>query len=310
MKLPSCFLEGTDGAKGDIRGGDGEVSRKHIAYRAFTTPNCTSQNLLAWSVIIIYFIKSTSMRHLYLALLISLIFLPGCNIPKVNIASTETEIITCTDLDDIDQVIPIATSIVNAHNNDKIWNLSTPVDTSRFFSIEDYFIDTKNKGRLVWLGFEAGISAGSANNLLMLFNCADTPVCIWSAQVGLINKDDIKDLNNDGIKEIVCTSRMMWMGECNESYTIFNFKGGQHNILFTANSQSFIDCGNENYNERYKKGDTLENKRDCLLMSPGQDKHCQVKQTHTLKIHNGGKTDIGVLNQVKTIIDTAYIEVY
>ncbi len=249
------------------------------------------------------------MRSLYLILLFSLISLSACNFPKVNKASTETEKLTCADLADIDQIIPIATSTINAHKNDNIWNLSTPVDTSRFFSIEDYFIDAKRKSRLVWLGFDAGMSAGSANNLLMLFNCADTPVLIWSAQVGLINKDEIKDLNQDGIKEIVCTRSMMWMGECNESYNIFNFKGGHQNILFAANSQSYIDCGNENYNERYKIGDTLENSSECLLMPPGKSSSWQVKQIHTLKIHNGGKTDGLIMKRLRVVKDSCTIEI-
>ncbi len=247
------------------------------------------------------------MRPLYLTLLFTLILLPGCNIPNVN--STSTEKLICADSADINQIIPLATSVVKAHNNDKIWNLSPPVDTSRFFSIEDYFIDAKIKSRLVWIGFDAGMSTGTANNLLMLLNCADTPVLIWSAQVGLINKDEIKDLNNDGVKGIVCTSSMTWMGECNDSYSIFNFKGGHQNILFIANSQSFIDCGNDNYNERYKKGDTLENKRKCILLPSGKSKYWQVKQVQTLKIHNRGKTDMEVLNQLKTFINTTYTEI-
>ena len=249
------------------------------------------------------------MRPLCLSLLFSLIFLPGCNIPKVNKASIETEKLTCTDLEDINHVIPMAESIINAHNNNKIWNLSAPADTSRFFSIEDYFIDAKSKSRLVWLGFDAGVSAGSANNLLMLFNCADTPVLIWSAQVGLINKDDIKDLNNDGIMDIVCTRSMAWMGECNESYNIFNFKDGHQNILFAASSQSFINCGNDNYNERYNIGDTLESSSECLLMPTGKSNSWQVKQIHTLKIHNGGKTDELIMKRLKVVVDSFTIEI-
>jgi hypothetical protein len=92
----------------------------------------------------------------------------------------------------------------------------------------------------VLVGGSAGMSSGTANNLLILLACLDTLKIICAGQVGDIDQSDIRDLNNDEIKEIVCRSSTMWMGECNDSYEIFYFNGGKQNFLFSTLHQSSI----------------------------------------------------------------------
>lgn len=212
----------------------------------------------------------------------------------------------CNLLTDKSFVYGIATSLIQNHDNDNIWNLNE-IDTTDFFTIEDFFTNSTTKSRLVLTGGVAGMSSGSADNLLLLFDCSDTSRVIWSGQMGDFTQDDIIDINNDGIKEIIGNSGMMWMGECNESYYIFNFKGGTKNYLFTANSRSVIDCGGDNVHDAYEIGDTLESIRNCSLQKQNDGRY-SVVQLLTFKIHNGGKNDAEILNGLRVVSDTTLIE--
>jgi len=163
----------------------------------------------------------------------------------------------CNRLTDKKVIYEIAKSIINS-NNENIWNLHD-IDTTDFFTTEDYFTNSETKNRLVLIGGEAGTSAGTARNLLILFSCTDSLNVIWSEQVSKFTQDDIVDVNGDGIKEIVMNTGWAWMGEIGDYYEIFNFKDEKKNDIFTARSKSVID-GDEffGYPEFYKRGDTLE----------------------------------------------------
>ena len=165
----------------------------------------------------------------------------------------------CSSLSDKKAIFNIANSIIDKNDNKEIWNLSK-IDTSKFFILDDYFTNPYKQNKLVLIEGEAGLSAGSANGLLILFSCSDSLDILWSGQVGNIEPSDIKDLNGDGIKEIVCTSETIWMGECIKNFDIFNFKNGTQNFLFTAKSYSVLDCGGleEILADHFKQGDTLE----------------------------------------------------
>lgn len=216
---------------------------------------------------------------------------------------TQTDAFDCNKLYDPEFVYEIAKSAINKHDNEHIWNLSE-VNTEDFFTAEDYFTNTKTKDRLVLMSGDAGGSAGTANNLLMLLSCAaDTFKIVWAEQASKLGSKDIRDLNNDGIKEIVSRSSMTWMGECSDQYTIFNFKNGRKNTLYVANSFSVIGCGKDNLSESYQKGDTLESIFDCLPIKSDGGKYI-IRQIRTTKIHDGGRSDEEIAENLKVVVDT------
>jgi hypothetical protein len=208
---------------------------------------------------------------------------------------------SCQDLKNKKILLAFANKIIKANDNPAIWNLSE-IDAGETFSIEDYFTNLKTKDRLVLMKGEAGLSAGSATYLLMLFRCSDKNRLIRAEQSGPITKKDIRDLNGDGIKEIISSSEMMWMGECNNSYSIFNFKGGRRNLLYSALSRSTIDCGFPLTSS--SAGDTLENQNENKLIGPDENKHYRVSRIRTIKISRGGKTEQQILKNLRTLCDT------
>lgn len=222
--------------------------------------------------------------------------------------NSQVQLLTCNMLTDKKRVYDIARTVIDKNESGNIWNLSE-IDTTDYFTIEDYFTNTTTKNRLVIIGGEAGMSAGSADHLLLLFSCADTAKVIWYAQTGKITAADITDVNGDGIKEIICNTGYVWMGECGDTYRIYNFKGGNKNIIFNAHSTSFIGCGRDDLAESFKKGDTLEHSYDCTLQKQN-DKTSVIRQIQTVKIYEGGTTDEEIEKRVKVIVDTTEVRLY
>lgn len=244
-------------------------------------------------------------RHTNIFILIFTIGVFACN----NIAdktSGKERKFDCNMLTDKKVIFEIAKSIIEKKDNEQIWNISE-IDTTDLFTTEDYFTNPKTKSRLVLIGGNAGMSSGTADNLLILFSCSDTLEILWSGQVGDFNQTDILDLNGDGIKEIVCNSSMIWMGECGDNYNIFNFKGGLQNFVFTSHSTSVLDCGRDNIGELYKPGDTLEINHGCSLIKLN-DREFGVRQIRTTKIHNGGQTDEEIKKNLRVVVDTTTIK--
>ena len=236
-----------------------------------------------------------------ISLIIPIVALFACNIRR-NSKEIHSD---CKAPADMKTIHAIATSMIDRHDNDNIWNLSE-VDTTNYAVSEDYFINDTTKSRLVLLSGKAGLSAGSANHLLLFLSCADTLKVEWAGQFGGIRASGIRDLNGDGIMEIVSESGMTWMGECDEHYGIYNFRDGKQHVLFSALSTSFLNCGIENPAEQYKKGDTLETKFDCSIVMT-RDKKFMVQQIRTVKIHNGGHSNEEIIKNLKVSIDTSLV---
>lgn len=244
-------------------------------------------------------------RHANIIIIVLTLGLFACN----NIADKPTkkeQQFDCNSHTDKKVIYKIAKSIIDKHDNEQIWNISE-IDTSDFLTTEDYFTNPKAKNRLVLIGGNAGLSSGTADNLLILFSCSDTLRILWSGQVGDFNQSDIIDINGDGVKEIVCNSSMMWMGECNDNYNIFNLKDGIQNFVFTSHSNSVLDCGRDNIGVLYKLGDTLELNLVCSLIKLNH-KEFSVRQIKTTKIHNGGQTDEEIIKNLKVFVDTTTIK--
>lgn len=199
----------------------------------------------------------------------------------------------------------IGQQIINKENNEHIWNLFL-IKRKPFFIKKDYFTNLRIKDNLVIFEGEAGVSAGNASNLLLLLACQDTLQIVYAAQVGEIDTLNLRDLNKDGLKEIIVTQGMAWQGECNETYSINTFANYQHHKLFSANSQSFLACGSENI-DFTSIGDTLENWNNCSIMQ--QNDHYFVKKIRTIKIHHGGKNYKEIEKQATVKVDTLLIEI-
>jgi hypothetical protein len=210
----------------------------------------------------------------------------------------------CDSLDSKAFIYSLSESIIGDKSNSNIWNLSD-VDTSNIMVIKDYFISRESKNKLILVSGSAGLSAGSASNLLILFACSDTPAVIWAGQESGFLQNDIRDLTGDGIKEIVCTTTAQWMGECDNIFEIFNFRNGNKNSVYKAHSISIIDCGGEESYE-HSKGDTLEDLYNCSIIElKGQQ--FAIQQIHTVRIFNGGTKEHEILARSLISSDTATI---
>jgi hypothetical protein len=251
-------------------------------------------------------LKAMKIYWVLISATISFVFF-SCRKPTEKVALGEEEKYDCSSIQTNRVLYKIAKSVINASDNPRIWNLSD-VDTAGVFITEDYFVSSKSKHFLIRMKGEAGLSSGNANNLLMIVSCSDGIQIIWSGQVGEFNQSDIKDLNNDGIKEIVIQAGMMWMGECNESFNIINFADGTENTIYSVQSKSVVDCGFDNLAERYKMGDTLENRYDCRVEYVGSNEY-EVNQIHTAKINNGGQTDDEIISALTITSDSTRIKI-
>jgi hypothetical protein len=225
---------------------------------------------------------------------------------------------SCNDiLRDRKQLDSIAKSVIDkgqGHPDSAgyyIWNLAK-ADTSRVTYYEDYFTNSQTKNTLVFMEGDAGLSAGSADNLLILFDCnTPAPTVIWAGQVGEFTPDDVRDLNKDGVKEIALNSFMQWMGECNETFDIINFKNNRRNDLYEAHSFSYLDCGGyytPSMPFPYSKGDTLAKQIDAKIISDAKGKF-RVQQITTYTIYDGVGTFTEVSTEKGSPPDTTFIPV-
>lgn len=212
----------------------------------------------------------------------------------------------CHTLTNKQVIYNLAKEIIEKNESGGIWNLSD-IDTTDFFTTEDYFINANTKNTLISIGGEAGLSAGSANHLLILFSCTDTLGVVWYEQTGKVTAADITDVNGDGIKELVCNTGYVWMGECGDNYRIVNFKDGRKNILFNAHSTSLLGCGRDDVFEFVKQGDTVENSYNCSLQKLN-DKSSVIRQIQTVKIYQGGETEEEITNRLKVVVDTMEVQ--
>jgi hypothetical protein len=245
---------------------------------------------------------------------IILILLPilfACNTRKENkpneqqVQALQAHTVDCNIITDKLYIYNISKTIIDKNEGGRIWNLSE-IDTTDFFTIEDNFINAVTKNRLVVIGGKAGMSAGSADHLLLLFSCTNTLRIVWYGQTGKVTAADITDVNGDGIKEIVCNTGGVWMGECFDHYSIYNFKDGNKNTVFSAQSTSLLGFGRDDLAEAFKQGDTLEKSYDCSLQKL-YDKTSFIRQIQTVKIYQGGETDEEITKRLKVVVDTTEI---
>lgn len=204
------------------------------------------------------------------------------------------------------EALVIADSILEAGNNDQIWNLYE-VDTLDYFSMEGHFTSPKSISRIVFLGGKAGGSSGSSDNLLLLLSCSSPQKVIWAGQVGPISQENIQDLTNDGVLEISSNSGSTWMGECTDQYRVFNFYNQQLKEVYSHQSFSRVSCGRESYASMLE-GDTLAVQFNTSFIKKTSE--TQVQQIKTTSIYKGGESEEEVIKKMSVTCDTIYVQLH
>lgn len=241
-------------------------------------------------------------------LIVSIISLfSACNNNSEKTPENKTKVPYCDSLRNNTFVYKLAKSLIEKGGNENLGNLSE-IGSSELLVTEDYFIDKEQKHSLILIGGYTGYSASTADNMLMLLSCTDSLRVLWAGQMGDIKPSDIIDMNGDGIKEIISTANSLSMGQCNDSYHIFNFKGGKQNTVFEAHSMNLIGCGYDKLAGYYKPGDTLGHSFDCSLVKTNEKEYA-VRRIETIKIYNTGKKDEEIVENLKVIVDTAIVKI-
>jgi hypothetical protein len=204
----------------------------------------------------------------------------------------------CNVLRDTSKLYTIADSLLKIKWHPNIINLHT-IDSSGIIVFEDNFIYPCKKSKMVFFSGEAGFSSGNSNCLLILFHCGNNKAkIIWAGQTNLFKKENINDLNGNGIKEIVSTSGAAWMSSVRELFEIISFKNGKRNTLYSTLSNTQRDYFEEDW---YNIGDTISCVYQNKILPNNQLGVIRVKQTKTVKLFNGGKTKDEAFKKCKVI---------
>ena len=193
----------------------------------------------------------------------------------------------CNELKINSKLFSIADSILKIETHPNIVNLHS-VDTTDVTVLEDYFIYPDNKSKMVFFVGEAGFSSGNSNCLLILFHCTNNSAkIIWTGQSNLFKKENFKDLDGDGVKEIINTSGANWLSSRNELFEIINFKNGKRKTLYSTLSNTQRDYFEEDW---YCLGDTISCTYKNTILESDNAGIIKIKQIKTIKLYNGGKT--------------------
>ena len=242
--------------------------------------------------------------YLILILLAGLI---ACNNNSTKVTTNnapQQPVFDCNSITNKEFLYHIADSLITNHKGGEYFSLRD-FDTADVFITEDYFTDNKTKTTLVLMGVEGNPSDGTGQNLLILFSCGNTYRIINAAQSGTFTPLDIRDLNGDGVKEIVVQSSQAYEGTCSDLYEVISFKDEKKQTLFSRQSTSDVNCGID-LSERYKTGDTVEHKFDCSLINNKTGTY-NIRQIETIKINNGGTNDSEVVGNLIIKTDTTQI---
>ncbi len=198
----------------------------------------------------------------------------------------------------------LAKKILLNHDSKTIWNLSS-VDTVDMKVYEDNFVSASYKSKLIILQGEAGLSAGNANKLYLILTCQNDEIHLdWFGQEGELRDENFRDLDGDGIKEIIIEKSMMWMGGCEDHFEILNFQSGERNVLLASRSYSLIDCGVESF-QSFKKGDTLEIQIQNTIIQ--DENYFVLELAREIKIYNGGLSYTDIVRRLIEKKDTVFI---
>ncbi len=179
-------------------------------------------------------------------------------------------------------------------------------DTSNMFLVNGHFTDKNSTQTLVWIEAYGLPSSGDGSNLLMLFSCGKNAKMIFCTTCGVFSKNDIRDLNGDGLSDMISESSIDRMGECHDDYRIFNLKDIKMNLLYEARNDSYICDSSDNY-DFLKRGDTIERSISHQLTDKNNDHVFEIRQVRKITTFYGGKTKSEIAKREKTTVDSCII---
>lgn len=214
----------------------------------------------------------------------------GCNEKAEPLSSNETHK-ECTEPTKV-FIYQKSQEIISEKINKKIWNLSE-IDSADIQILRGHFSKTEEIEYLAVCGGKAGLSSGDADNLILKISCNKNNNQFsvdWVSQGSKIKQEDIKDLDKDGLDEIIQTNSYTWMGECGETIHIFNLKNNRLNTLYKSTARSVIDCGGS-FAGYSQVRDTLATEVKIELKDTNNDGIFELIENKKFLIHNGGTTE-------------------
>lgn len=198
---------------------------------------------------------------------------------------------------DKSRILERANELLEDHGSYEIWNLSN-VDTVGMWVAENHFTGLERETMLVWMPGSAGGSSGQLSNLLMLLDPQKNLEVIWAGQVGVIDSANVCDLNGDGILELQEMASSIWMGECHDSYRIFNLTGGRYKEVYKYHGYSVLSCGLEAPWENRNYGDTVIKSYMTSLYPAGNG--WMIREIQVVGRYNGGNNLEDLMEQLAT----------
>lgn len=193
------------------------------------------------------------------------------------------ENISCADLEN--------KSVVLHYAKDHAFSSYDTFDTTNVLVLKGHFINSQTEQTLVWVADYPMPSSGDGCNLVMLFSCDQVARLLMNITTGVFTKENVRDLDNDGVLEIVAESSICRMGECHSHYDIFNLADTVQHMLYSAHTYSQLEeeSWGDNYEGYFKKGDTLRDSISSRLVRNPGDNAYKVMQVRKVEIYNGGK---------------------
>ena len=209
------------------------------------------------------------------------------------------ENLTCDDLDNRKVIYDLASQEIDASSG-------ITFDTSDVLVLRNHFISKDTLTTLILVQEQSLAYLLDKPCLLLLYNCRNVVRQVMNETTFGFSAKDIRDLDDDGVVEIISKSDYAGMGECSNTYRIFNFKNGKENVLYESGGYSHIDCLGDN-DTRFKNGDTLGLEIADELIPTQNPKVFEVKEIHKYKICNGGKTAEEIVKKEIVTGDSVFI---
>jgi hypothetical protein len=260
-------------------------------------------------------------------LFILIVLMISCNSPRQNSPVLKTDSIAKRDsgisVDDPNMDDPDMDGLEPTITCDSLENISTIMqqvkendsygfiryDSTQTLVLHGHFISADSISTLVLVGGDSGPPCGTGCNMLLLYRCDSVASLVLSQNSGLFSEADVRDLDGDGVMEIITGFDWMNMGECASYFQVFDFKGGKSNLLFENSGFDYFGCGYGDENvKHYKNGDTIGLELKTDLIDPDHDHIYEVKEYRDYKIFTGGKTEDEVLKNAEHRLDTVMVK--
>ena len=181
------------------------------------------------------------------------------------------------------------------------------IDTSDVRFFVGHFSDSDSLQTLVLMSGYDMPSCGDGCNKAMLFSCDPKVHLLWAGFTPYFTESCIRDLDKDGVLEIIATSSVEHMGECHSRYEILNLKNRELNELYSSDSYSYVSCGFAEEYDIFDKGDSISAVIKDSLVDPDHDGIFQVCTMRKRCYFNGGKTESQIVDKQLEKVDTVVV---